>query len=364
MRIEKFQEVLLKKNIDIAVFFSFDELFNKNVYYFTGYKGLGLFSILKNNSFLIAPEMEYEKAKKIFKKSYKSDNKKRIFEIFFDLINNMLNKENNKEKIKIGIEMSNINLLLFKNIKKYFKRYNNIYFVDITKDVEYLRLIKDKNEIEKIKFACNITDYVFEKICKNFNFKSEKELKRFIEFEIKKKDCELAFEPIVASGKNSSMPHYNNEKDCKIKKGFLLLDFGAKYKEYCSDMTRMLYIGKPSKKEIYNYNLVLKTLIQCENFVLKNNSVSKIYEKSLNVLDKYQKYFSHSLGHGLGLDIHEKPSLSKEDKSKLKRNMVFTIEPGIYFENRYGIRIEDTLVYEKNKIEILTKSKKELVILR
>ncbi|MEM4397011.1 MAG: Xaa-Pro peptidase family protein [Candidatus Woesearchaeota archaeon] len=356
MRIEKFQEIIKKKNIDVALFFSFDETFNKNIYYFTGYKGLGLLTILKESSFLIVPEMEYEKAKKVFRKTY-SSNKKRLLEIFFDLIN--LNIK------KVGIEMNNVDLLLFKKIKSSFKKkYSKLSFVDITKDIDLLRLEKDEQEIKNIKKACYITDLVFEKICKNFNFNTEKELKRFIEFEIKKNNCDLAFEPIVASGKNSSMPHYNNEKDCKIKKGFLLLDFGAKYKEYCSDMSRMLYIGKPSKKEIENFNLVLKTINECESYVVKNSSAQRVYEKSLEILGKKSEFFSHSLGHGLGLDIHEKPSLSKEEKMKIRENFVFTIEPGIYFENKYGIRIEDTLLYKKNKIEILTKSKKDLVVVR
>lgn len=356
MRLKNLQEIMIKKNIDLVLLFSLNEEFNKNIFYFTNYKGIAVFCVLKNNAFLVVPEMEYEKARKYFK-AYKTEKKKKLLETLMNLLEG-------KDIKKIGLDMFNTNIVLYKKLRSYFKKISkNVSFIDVEKILYEIRTIKDEKEIYYIKKACQITDDIFKKICNNFNFKTEKELKRFIEIEIKKNDCDLAFEPIVASGKNSSMPHYNNEKDDKIKKGFLLLDFGAKYKDYCSDMTRMLYIGKPSKEEILNYNLVLKAINECESFLLKANNFSEIYKKSLEIFDNKSIFFTHSLGHGLGLEIHESPSLNEEDKSKIKENIVFTIEPGIYFPNKYGIRIEDTLVYKNNKFEILTKSKKDLIII-
>ncbi|MEM3373766.1 MAG: Xaa-Pro peptidase family protein [Candidatus Woesearchaeota archaeon] len=358
MRIKRLQEIMIKKNIDVVLVFSFDVDFNKNIFYFTNYKGIGIFCVLKDNSFLIVPEMEYEKAKNVFKKVYKAERKKRMLDTLLYLIRN-------KELKKVAFDMYETNVIIYKKLRNYFsKNFNGVYFEDAEKIFNELRQIKDENEIRLIKKACSVVDIVFNKICKNFNFKTEKELKRFIEFEIRKNNCDLSFEPIVASGKNSSMAHYNNEKDCRIKDGFLLLDFGAKFNEYCSDMTRMIYIGNPKKDEIENYNLVLKTIIECEKSVLKEKKFSKIYEKAIKILDEKSKFFTHSLGHGVGLDIHESPSLNLDDKNIIKDNVVFTIEPGIYFPNKYGIRIEDTIVYRKNKIEVLTKSKKELIIIK
>lgn len=369
MRLKKLQNEMIKKNIDIVLIFSLNEIFDKNLYYYTNFKGIGVLCVLKDNYFLITPEMEYEKAKKSFNKVYKAEKKKRLLETLVFLLNNKKIKKNENEKIIIGIDMYNINVFLFKKIIKYFKRFEKIRVLDVNNLFNEIRIIKEEKEIEYIKKACSVSDLVYKKICNNFNFKTENDLKKFIELEIKKNNCELAFDPIVASSKNSSMPHYNIEKNkkVKIKKGFLLLDFGAKYNDYCSDMTRMLYIGKPNNKEIEDYKLVLKTIKECESFILKNKNfsninTSKIYKKAIEILKDKAKYFTHSLGHGLGLDIHETPSLSEEDKTKLKENIVFTIEPGIYFNNKYGIRIEDTLVIKKNKLEILTKSSKELKI--
>ena len=350
MRIKKLQTALKKKKIDLALIFSFDEKPNSNMVYFSNYQGVGVLAVLKNKSFLVVPDMEYERALKTTLKIYKTDKKKRILETLADLLK--------KNKImKIGIEERKITLYLYKKLKKALKG----RYIDISGVCSDIRMVKEKKEIALIKKACSVTDLVFTKICKNFNFKTEIELKDFIESEIKKQGCDLAFDPIIASAKNSAQPHYiPNEK---INKGFLLLDFGAKYKGYCSDMSRMLYIGQPTIKELDNFNLVLGTLKKCEEYVVKAKSYSKLYNIALVSLGNKAECFTHALGHGLGLDIHEPPSLFTEDKNKTQENVVFTIEPGIYFPNKYGIRIEDTVVMQNKKIKVLTKSKKELVII-
>lgn len=348
MRIKKLQASLKEKNIDLTLIFSFDEKPNSNMVYFTDYIGVGVLAILKNKSFLIVPDMEYERGKKTKIKVYKTDKKKRILETLADLL------KRNKIR-KIGIEERKITLYLYKKLKKALKgRYLDVS--DICSDI---RMIKEKKEIAFIKKACSVTDSVFSRICKNFKFKTEVELKDFIENEIKKQGCELAFTPIVASSVNSAQPHYIPSQ--KIKKGFLLLDFGAKYKGYCSDMSRMLYIGTPKLTELNNYNLVLDTIKKCENANVKK--YSKLYDLAIDKFGEKAEYFVHALGHGIGLDIHEPPSLYSEDKNKIQDNVVYTIEPGIYFPDKYGIRIEDTVVVQNNKLKILTKSKKELVII-
>ena len=125
----------------------------------------------------------------------------------------------------------------------------------------------------------------------------------------------------------------------------------------------MLYVGIPNKKELKDYALVLNTLSACEEAVEKTKKYSSLFNLSLKNLDTKSKFFTHSLGHGIGLDVHEMPSLNLEDKTIIQNNIPFTIEPGIYFPKRYGIRIEDTMVLINNKLQVLTRSKKEFVII-
>ena len=346
MWIKKLQDVLKEKDIDLALIFSFGDKPNSNMVYFCNYFGVGVLAILKKKSVLIVPDMDYERALKTKLKVYRTDKKKKILETLVNLL------KRNKIK-KVGIEERNVSVYLYKKLRKALKaRYS-----DLSDILSKIRMVKEKKELAYIKKACSVTDKVYSKIIKNFKFKTELELKDFIESEIKKLGCELAFDPIVASCGKSSLPH--SLPSNRIKKGFLLLDFGAKYKRYCSDMSRMLYIGTPTIKELDNYNLVLDTLKKCESAKVKK--FSQLYELAKDNLGERAEYFTHALGHGLGLDIHEPPSLFTEDKNKIQDNVVFTIEPGLYFPNKYGMRIEDTVVFQNKKIKVLTKSKKDLV---
>jgi Xaa-Pro aminopeptidase len=125
----------------------------------------------------------------------------------------------------------------------------------------------------------------------------------------------------------------------------------------------MFYIGKPSNKELNNYALVLKTLNYCEEATQEKRKFSQLYDLAIKIFGDNAEFFTHALGHGLGLDIHETPSLHSEDKNKILDNITFTIEPGIYFPNKYGIRIEDTVTLKNERLIILTKSTKGLVII-
>ncbi len=165
-------------------------------------------------------------------------------------------------------------------------------------------------------------------------------------------DLGLAFDPIVASGSNSRNAHHDNSGI--LKKGFLVLDLGFTYKGYCSDMTRTFYIGTPSEEEESQYYKVLKSQEKALEMVKASVSFQKIEEKVRDFLGDDNEYFIHSLGHGLGVDVHEKPFKS----DILKTNQVITIEPGIY--KKQGVRIEDVLIV-KNKAEILTKTPKKLI---
>ncbi|MCK4589244.1 MAG: M24 family metallopeptidase [Nanoarchaeota archaeon] len=214
-------------------------------------------------------------------------------------------------------------------------------------------------KLKYVKKACQATDQIFNKLIKNFHFKTEIEVADFILNEIKKKSLKPAFPMIVASERNHHHIHHYPKKH-KLS-GFTIIDFGVKYKGFCSDMTRTLFIGKPKKQDLKLYNLVLKTQQNC----LKRIKIGQPY-KDLDIyartqLQPYQKYFKHTLGHGLGRKIHQKPKISPHSKDKAKFGDIITIEPGLYKKNNFGIRIEDT-VYLGKKTQILTKSPRKLFI--
>jgi len=215
-----------------------------------------------------------------------------------------------------------------------------------------------KKEIEYIKKACEITDKIFKECFDNIkNFKTEKEIYNFLVRKTKENKCRLAFKPIVA---NNNWIIHPNPRKYKLKKGFLIIDFGVKYKGYCSDETRTIFLGKPTKKDIYLYNLVLKVQETAIRNLKSGISCSKFSKKHARIFSKYRNYFIHALGHGVGKKIHQKPSLSIKSEDSFKKGDVITIEPGLYFKNKYGIRIEDTILI-KNKAELLTKTPKKLI---
>ncbi|HLC63640.1 MAG TPA: M24 family metallopeptidase [Candidatus Nanoarchaeia archaeon] len=213
------------------------------------------------------------------------------------------------------------------------------------------------NKYSSIKKACDIDDLIFNEIVADFHFKTEKEvsdylLKRFKQFNVKP-----AFPPIVG---NNNWEIHPKPRNIKLKRGFLILDFGCKVNGYCSDMTRTLFLGKPSSAERKIYGIVLNCQEKSVGKIKPGESYKKVDAYSRKLLGKYKKYFVHSLGHGVGKKIHEGPRIGIKSEDIVKIGEVITIEPGIYLPGKFGIRIEDTLFIGK-KIEILTKARKELI---
>ncbi len=343
MKTGELKAILKEKKLDFALFYSLGMNPNPNMVYLSGYYGAGALIVPKKQApFLVVPEMEYERAKSsMVKKTYKMD-KKRFFESI-----SMILKKNKIKSGNIGIDKGAFTLLAYKGFKKSFKKSKT---KDLSLDCLRLREIKTKEEVKIIKIAFSQGNKIISKAIKNFKkFKTESEAAAFLEYEAKKQGLEMSFPPIVASGKNASMPHHI-PKNTRIRKGFCVIDFGIRYKGYCTDITRTVYIGKPDKKEkeIYNFLLdIQKSLI--ENIKI-NDNCGKIYENCVKSLKNYSKYFIHGLGHGVGIEIHELPNLTLNSKDKIQKNIVFTIEPGIYIQNKLGIRIEDTILMGKKPI--------------
>jgi Xaa-Pro aminopeptidase len=220
------------------------------------------------------------------------------------------------------------------------------------------RIIKNEKELEILKKATKLGAEAFgkfENILKNSYGKSEKELNFLIQNILKSRGkYSLSFEPIVAFDANSALPHALPTDKVLEEKSLVLVDAGLKYKRYCSDRTRT-YINKSNKKQQKIYDIVRKAHDESLKFAKEGVKASDIDKKAREVIFKsgYGKFFIHSTGHGVGLDIHELPIISPKSDTIIKENMVFTIEPGIYLENEFGIRYENMVVIKGGRAEIL-----------
>lgn len=219
------------------------------------------------------------------------------------------------------------------------------------------------SKIEHIRKACSVNDEIFSLLLKNIkSLKTEKDIDKFLRKEIRKRKLKIAFPPVVASGANAAEIHHKPKKT-KLKKGFLVLDFGVKYMGYCSDMTRTIYIGNASAKEKQIYSKILSVQKSAVRKAKPGEECFEIDYFARKKLGRLREYFAHSLGHGVGKKIHEKPNLSPKTAEKLKKGDVVTVEPGIYIKKKFGIRIEDTVLIGK-KPTALTKSTKKLIEIR
>jgi len=363
-RIKKVKKVLKNLNLDALLISNF-----YNIIYLTGFQGMSYDS--RDSWFLITKFKSYFFTDSRYIASCK--NIKNIEIILISYSKNLifyLEKIFEKEKIvNCGFEEDDLKVSEF-NI--FLKKIKNINFIPTKKIILEERSIKDKKEIEKIKKACQIGDECLKTITKLIKKGiSEKELSFKIEYFIKEKKFDIAFSPIVAFDENSSFPHYNNKisPNKKLKnKGIILIDFGVKFKNYCSDITRVFFLRKPKNKFLNLYEKLLSTQEKTINFCQEGIMTKKIdffCRKNLekNLPDFYSYIYSHATGHGIGLEIHELPKISIKSEEKIKNNQIFTIEPGIYIPKEAGLRIEDTILIKDDKIEVLTKFNKNITFL-
>ena len=229
-----------------------------------------------------------------------------------------------------------------------------------------LRIVKSRAEIDAIERAQEITDNAFEEILPLIREGiAEYELAAKLEYAILSKGAKLAFDSIVAFGENGSSPHAHRS-DRRLKRGdFVTMDFGAKWQGYCSDMTRTVALGEITDMQRKAYQSVLAANVEGVAAVKAGVACRDVDAKIRKLLakDGLDKFFVHSLGHGVGIDIHELPNLSPRSELTLQRGNVVTIEPGVYIEGSFGIRIEDLVVVEEGGCIDLTRSDKNLIIL-
>ncbi len=237
--------------------------------------------------------------------------------------------------------------------------------VDDSENIFNLTSIKTSREIELIKNSCSVLEKsLINSLTHLKEGISESEFAGILEYEFKLNGGEKpAFDTIVAFGEGSSIPHYKTSS-VKLKTGMpVLIDAGVKVNGYCSDITRSFYFGKAPSEYKRAHSAVLNAHLKAFNEIKVNclgseaDNVARSYLESLG----YKERFTHSLGHGVGVKIHEFPRLSQKSSSVIKDGAVFTIEPGVYFDGEFGIRIEDTVCFENGKLKSLFNLGKDAV---
>ena len=348
MRLKLFQQQLRKKKIAHALFISLESV-NPGFVYFTQLPKLTHAAVLipsKGKPTLFVSILDYGRVKQSMKNIVLL--KKPLFDV--------LKKEH--KLTYIGLDFQSTTYSLIKKIKKTFPKAR---LADISTILRKHRQLKTKEEIKLMAKAADISNKAFNNIIGRFRFRTEAEVAAALEYEMAKYGASSSFPTIVASGKNASIPHHVTT-DRQLQKGFCVIDFGANYNGYCSDCTRTIYVGIPSSKEKKIYGLVLNAQQKALAAAKPNVLCKKIDTVARRQLKSYKKYFIHALGHGIGIEVHESPAISQKSKDRLKRNMAITIEPGVYIPNKFGIRIEDTVIVA-DRSKVLTTLSKELVMM-
>ena len=231
--------------------------------------------------------------------------------------------------------------------------------------VEILRCVKDEDELAVMAEAALLSCRLFERILSSLRPGiAEIEVAAELEYQARLLGAEgMSFETIVASGVRSALPHGRASAAPLPRRGFVTLDFGIIHKGYCSDMTRTVFLGKPKQKERDAYYAVMEAQEAAVEAVASGASCAEVDEAARSVLRRegLAEAFSHSTGHGLGLEIHEPPRIGAGQTTRLLPGMVVTIEPGVYLAGQFGIRIEDMVAVTRNGGRVLTPAPKALI---
>ena len=352
MRLTKLRNKMVELNVDAVIVL--DEL---NQHYLSEFAFTdGLLFITKNTAHLITDfryyEMALNKANKSFEVVMPENRKSYLEKIISD------------EQIKsIGFEGGSVS---FETYRRYCDEYSACEFVNIGDAIEVIRQIKSKDEIEKMQRAQDITDAALASLLKVITPNmTELEVAVELEYAMRKGGADsFAFETIAVSGDASALPH-GTPRNVKLKKGFLTMDFGAKFEGYCSDMTRTIVIGRADEDIKKLYNTVLKAQTEALAYLKEGADCGEADKVARDIIDSIPEFkgaFGHSLGHSVGLFIHESPRLySRGFGRKLNAGEIVTVEPGIYLFGKYGCRIEDMVAITEDGIHNFTHSPKDLI---
>jgi len=348
----------LLDNVDgILIYNQGEPVVDLNFFYFTKLLESGLFEgsylyMDRETKVILTSQLEETSAKKSGFEVRTYTRAAEIDSILRELIGN---------KKRIGISFSSVSVKEYEHLKKLF---NDTEFIDVDERISNMRMIKDQEEIKILREACKIASDVAEEIT-NYIKEGIREYELAAEIThllLKNGAQDNAFTPIVAFGENSAEPHHFSGSR-KLKRGdIVLMDFGARFKKYNSDITRTYIFGKADERIKRMYEVVLEAQKLALDSVKSGAKGSDVDKKARDYIDstEFRGLFTHSLGHGIGLAVHDHPALSPNLNLVLENGMVITVEPGVYLKGFGGIRIEDDVLVEGNS-EVLTTAPKDFI---
>ena len=330
----------------------YDEI---NQHYFSEFEfSDGLLIITQHNAYLVTDFRYYEMA---------LDRAQKGFEVVMPkdrtaFVDEVLKKDGAK---RVALEGGYLSYTAYTSI---LSGHAEFEFSSIGSAISEMRQVKTADEIKKMQLAQDITDAAFSHLLTMIKpDMTEIEVAAELEYAMKKRGADgFAFSTIAVSGDASALPH-GTPRNVKLKRGFLTMDFGAKYEGYCSDMTRTIVIGKADDEIKKLYNTVLSAQLAAIEYLKTGRDCGTADKAARDIINvDYNGAFGHSLGHGVGMLVHEAPSLSPKafDKKLVKGNIV-TVEPGIYLFGKYGCRIEDMVAIGDNDLYNFTHSTKDLI---
>ena len=350
-RLERFDAKLAQSGLDALLVTG-----QKNIYYLTDFWGTNATVFITKNRRLFLTDSRYIL---IAKQSVHG----------FDIIES---KDPLKDIVKI-IEADKLETIGFDN-QVSFAYYQGLQAIfegytlsPQSNFMEELRMIKDEKELATIRKACSISDRAFTDVLDFIKPGQTTELQvaNFLDFRMREYGASgVSFESIIASGYRSAMPHGVASEKVIQSGETLTMDFGCYYNHYVSDMTRTIHIGDTTDEEREIYDIVLRSnqaLIDAAKAGMTRRDYDKVV-RDVIVEAGYGDYFTHGIGHGIGLDIHEIPYFGNSDET-IEAGMVLTDEPGVYLADKYGVRIEDDIIITENGCELITLAPKELIVL-
>ena len=360
-KINQIQDYLNENNIDAAFVTTPD-----NVFYFSGFDSepherlLGVMIFKNAEPFIICPKMEVPDALATgwnFEAVGHADTDN-AWHIVRDAI-----AARGVNISSMAIEKSHVTV---ERLEALTELYPSASFLRLDDQINAMRVIKSEDELEKLREAAKLADYAIEVgVSEIAEGKTEMEILNAIESAIKAKGYSMSFDTMVLAGEKSASPH-GVPGDRKIQKGdFILFDLGVIYDGYCSDITRTVAFGTPSDAQVAIYNTVRQANEAAIAAVKPGVRAMDLDKIARDVITEagYGEYFTHRLGHGLGISVHEFPSINGANEVTLEAGTVFTIEPGVYKSDVTGVRVEDDVVVTTTGVEVLTKYTKELVII-
>lgn len=352
-RLKNFREQLKVTGIDAALVTK-----RENYIYLSGFTGTSAHLLISQEHAFLITDFRYTEQASIQAPQFE------IVKYTGKITDTISRILNNKGIKSLGFEES---YLTVENYNVYKYAFQMVEFRSMGKVTEGLRMTKDSGEINLISKAVEIADNAFTHVLSLLRPGiREMEVAAELEYYMKKQGAKgVSFETIVASGKRSAMPHGTASEKVLEHRDAVTMDFGCIYEDYCSDMTRTVFLGDPGEEMKKVYRIVLEAQLKALEGArrgLKGKEIDSIARKIISE-NGYGNNFGHGLGHGVGLEVHEEPRLSPAGEIDMEDGMVVTVEPGIYIPNLSGVRIEDMIVIDNGTPKVLTRSPKDMIII-